>query len=258
MQDVHSGIANLWAMEEFLQIDRPLSICGASGHSNGNALFIGSDGVPLQKRYHAENPELRQKLVEYFLDTANLELTVASAMMTAKEIFFKDDPDITVNMRNVLLRMALGANRDPRLYDRTIAEMRLVGLKYGVDTNSFNLPPKRQTPGAPFRGPVTDASGRTTCLAVDGEQAGIATVADAVRLAASMLPASVPGKLDALLPRPGERPVPKPMPTAEREPSAELRVPHLFWGLKQHARRRGSSEHTGRPCGRYARPVVPG
>ena len=25
------------------------------------------------------------------------------------------------------------------------------------------------------------------------------------------------------------------MPTAEREPSAELRVPHLFWGLKPHA-----------------------
>jgi glycosyltransferase involved in cell wall biosynthesis len=235
VQDVHSGIANLWAMDEFLHIDRPLSICGASGHSNGNALFIGSDGVPLQKRYHAENPELRREMVEYFIDTANLELTVASALITAKKIFFKDDPDIAVNMRNVLLRMGLGANRDPGLHDQTIAEMRLVGQKYGVDTNSFNLPPKRQTPDVPFRGPVTDASGRTTCLAIDGEQAGIATVAEAVRLAASMLPASAPGQLDALLPRPGARPAPKPMPTVEREPSAELRVPHLFWGLKQHA-----------------------
>jgi hypothetical protein len=31
--DVHSGIANLWAMEQFLHIDRPLSICGASYQS---------------------------------------------------------------------------------------------------------------------------------------------------------------------------------------------------------------------------------
>ena len=197
VQDVHSGIANLWAMEEFLHVDRALSICGASGHSNGNALFIGSDGVPLQRRYHAENPALREKLVEYFLDSANLELTVASALVTAKEIFFKDDPEITVNMRNVLLRMGLGANRDPKLYDQTIAEMHEVGQKYGIDTGSFNLPPKRQTPDSPFRGPVNDASGRTTCLAVDGAQAGIANIADAVRVAASMLPTATPGRLDA-------------------------------------------------------------
>jgi O-methyltransferase len=234
VQDVHSGIANLWAMEEFLHIDRPLSICGASGHSNGNALFIGSDGVPLQKRYHAENPELRAKLIEYFLDTANLELTVASALVTAKEIFFKDDPDITVNMRNVLLRMGLGANRDPKLYDQTIAEMRQVGQRYGIDTSNFNLPPKRQAPEVAFHGPVTDAGGRTTCLAVDGALAGIANVADAVRLAASMLTAVTPAQLDGLLPKSGAPRAARVMPVPERTPSGALRVPHMFWGLKRH------------------------
>ena len=233
VQDVHSGIANLWAMEEFLHVDRPLSICGASGHSNGNALFIGSDGVPLQKRYHAENPALHEKLVEYFLDSANLELTVASALVTAKEIFFKDDPEITVNMRNVLLRMGLGANRDPKLYDQTIAEMHQVGRKYGIDTSSFDLPPKRQTPDAPFRGPVIDASGRATYLAVDGAQAGIENIADAVRVAASMLPSSTPTQLDALLPRSDTPLEPRQTTVSEPATATELRVPHLFRGLNK-------------------------
>ena len=187
-------------MEEFLHIDRPLSICGASGHSNGNALFIGSDGVPLQKRYHAENPEFRQKLAEYFLDSANLELTVASALITAKEIFFQDDPDIAVNMRDVLLRMGLAANRDPRLYDQTIAEMQQVAQNT-ASTPALQYSTEGQTSEAPFHGPVNDVNGRMSCLSVNGAQAGISNIADAVRVAASMLPSATPSQLDALLPR---------------------------------------------------------
>ena len=251
VQDVHSGIANLWAMEEFLHIDRPLSICGASGHSNGNALFIGSDGVPLQKRYHAENPELRAKLIEYFLDTANLELTVASALVTAKEIFFKDDPDITVNMRNVLLRMGLGANRDPRLYDQTIAEMRQVGQRYGIDTSNFNLPPKRQAPEVAFRGPVTDAGGRTTCLAVDGALAGIANVADAVRLAASMLTAVTPAQLDGLLPKSGAPRAARVDAGARADTIRRTARPAHVLGPEAPSRYRGCAEYVGRPYGRH-------
>jgi len=200
--DVHSGIANLWAMQQFLHLDRPLSICGASGHSNGNAHFVGGSGERLQQRFHAENPALHQNVEKYFLDTTNMELTVASALVTAKEVFFKDDPDVALNMRNVLLRMGLGANRDPALYHQTINEMRWVAQKYGIDTTGFNLPPQRQTAEKPFQGPVTDAGGRTTCVAVNGAQAGIATIADAVRLAASMLPSPTPAQLDALVPFP--------------------------------------------------------
>jgi glycosyltransferase involved in cell wall biosynthesis len=202
VQDVHSGIANLWAMEQFLHLDRPLSICGASGHSNGNALFIGSDGERLQKRYHAENPDLRQNLTTQFLDSANLELTVASALVTAKAIFFNDQPDIALNMHNILLRMGLGANRDPTLYEQTISEMQQVARKYDIDTSRFQLPPKRQTAENSFQGPVTDAAGRTTHVVVNGAQAGIATIADAVRLTAAMLPSAPAARLNALLPWP--------------------------------------------------------
>jgi glycosyltransferase involved in cell wall biosynthesis/pimeloyl-ACP methyl ester carboxylesterase len=202
VQDVHSGIADLWAMEQYLHIDRPLSMCGASGHSNGNALFVGSSGERLQRRYHAENPVLRQQIAEYFLDTANLELTVASALITAKRMFFQGDPGVVLNMRNILLRMALGANRDSTLYDHTLDEMRQVATRYGIDTSGFDIPPKRHGPEVPFQGPVTDASGRTTMLVVDGAAAGLATVADAVRLTAAMLALQTPAQLNALMPRP--------------------------------------------------------
>ena len=203
--DVHSGIANLWAMQQFLHIDRPLSICGASGHSHGNAQFVGSRGMQLQQRFDDENPVLRRKLAEYILDSTNLELTVAAALLMAKEIFFKDDPNVALNMRNVLLRMASGAYRDFASYDRTIAEMRQVARKYGIDPDTFNLPPKQQRQEAAFQGPMTDASGRTTCIAVNGVQAGIRTIADAVRLAASMVPSTTQAQLNDRVPRSAPR-----------------------------------------------------
>jgi glycosyltransferase involved in cell wall biosynthesis len=233
--DVHSGIANLWAMEQFLHIDRPLSICGASGHSNGNAHFVGSRGGPLQARFHAENPELHRVLGECFLDTTNMELTITSALMVAKEMFFKDDPGISLDMRSVLLRMGQGANRDPASYDRTIGEMHLVAQKYGIDTSGFE-PPKRLAPDVPFQGPVADQARRTTHLVVNGTQAGLATIADAVRLAASMLPSAIPAQLSAAVPRPAIQPyqpahVGTPTPPAAAL-VAGLRIPHLFWGMK--------------------------
>jgi glycosyltransferase involved in cell wall biosynthesis len=234
--DVHSGIANLWAMEQFLHIDRALSICGASGHSNGNAHFVGSSGGPLQARFHAENPALHQVLGECFLDTTNMELTIASALMVAKEMFFKDDPDISLNMRNVLLRMGRGANRDPTSYDRTISEMHLVAQKYAIDTSGFNLPPKRLAPDAPIQGPVADQAGRATHLVVNGTQAGLATIADAVRLAASMLPSATPAKLSAATPRAATQPHQRVHVRTSTPPAAALvaglRIPHLFWGMK--------------------------
>ncbi len=223
--DIHSGIANLWAMEEFLHIDRPLSICGASGHSNGNAHFIGGDGVPLQQRYQAENPEFRQKMAEYFLDTANLELGVATALITAKEIFFRDDPDIAVN-----LRAGLSANRDPSLYDKTIAEMQQVARKYGIDTSEFNIPPKRQTSEAPFQGPVTGVDGRMSCLLVNGAQAGMSNIADAVGVA-SMLPSATPAHLASLMPRSEPEWHAEPVATPEPVAAEGLRIPHIFWNL---------------------------
>jgi glycosyltransferase involved in cell wall biosynthesis/pimeloyl-ACP methyl ester carboxylesterase len=221
--DVHSGIANLWAMRQFLHIDRPLSICGASGHSNGNAHFVGGGGARLQQRFHAENPALHQTIAEYFLDTTNMELTIATALVIGKRVFFNDDPAISINMRNVLLRMGLSANRDPALYDHTIREMRQMGEKFGIDTGSFNLPPKRQAPDMPFQGPVIDSSGRTTCLAVNGAMAGIATIADAVRLAASMLPSRTAAQLNASLPWPESE---SPVPPGVAADLAEL-APHL-------------------------------
>ncbi len=211
--DVHSGIANLWAMEQFLHLDRPLSICGASGHSNGNAHFVGSSGKNFQQRFHAENPALHEDVEKYFLDTTNMELTVASALLTAKEIFFGHDPTIALNLRNLLLRMGLSANRDPSLYHQTIEEMHQVARKYGIDTGDFNLPVQRQAPEQPFQGPVIDAGGRTKCVVVNGAQAGIATIAGAVRLAASMLPSATPAQLSALLPWPApELPLLAPLP----------------------------------------------
>ncbi len=231
--DIHSGIANLWAMEEFLHIDRPLSICGASGHSNGNAHFIGSDGVPLQRRYHIENPEFLKQMVEYFLDTANLDLGVASALIRGKEIFFQDDPRIAVNMHNFLLRMGLGANRDPALYDKTIGEMQQVARKYGIDTSGFRLPPRRQTEESPLQGPVTDAANQTKYVVVNGAQAGLATIADAVRLATSMLPITTPAQLNARIVREEQerraKPVMQAMPESENVDG--LRIPHVFWGM---------------------------
>ncbi len=233
--DVHSGIANLWAMEQFLHIDRPLSICGASAHSNGNAHFVGSSGAQLQNRFHAENPTLHRKLAEYFLDNTNTELTVASALVGAKQLFFKDDPDITLNMRNLLLRMGLGANRDPSSYDQTISELQQVAQKYVVDISDFNIPPKRQTPDQTFQGPVTDASGRTTCLVVNGAQTGMTTIADAVRLTASMLPTPTPAQLDTLLPRPehDRHIAPIKLPLPEPATAEGLRIPHVFWGMSK-------------------------
>ena len=152
---------------------------------------------------------------------------MASALMVAKEMFFKDDPDISLDMHNVLLRMGLGANRDPASYDRTIGEMRLVARKYGIDPDGFNLPPQRTAPDVPMQGTVTDRHGRATCLVVNGAQAGLATIADAVRLAAAMLPAVTPAQLNASVPPPATCPATQP----EAACADGLRIPPVFRGI---------------------------
>ena len=199
--DVHSGIANLWAMEEFLHIDQALSICGASGHSNGNAHFIGSDGETAAETLHAENPELHQKLVEYFLDSDEHGADGGSALVTAKEIFFKDEPGDHAQHAQCPVTDGAGRQSGPEALRPDHRRDAAGGTEIRHRHQQLQSPTEKADVDVPFHGPVTDASGRTTCLAVDGAQAGIANIADAVRVAASILPSPTPAQLDAVLPR---------------------------------------------------------
>jgi glycosyltransferase involved in cell wall biosynthesis len=191
--DSFSGIVNAYFSDQYLYSQRSLSITGTSGHSNGaSQLFPALSDDPDWKK---ANSNLMKTYHEYIsLDISapipvTPETAVADVQLQAKDIFFPDDDEISLNIKAYIKTITDSINRDTSIYE--VMKDYIIGLahKYDIDISTITIPEKaKEFYGQKFQGIAFDAQGRPGHLRVNCEQAGIFNVADAAKLAQSILP----------------------------------------------------------------------
>ncbi len=186
--DVFSGIANTWAVDRAVRVDRPLSVTGTSRHSIGiSGTFRSFRGAGSAIDEFAREAPFAGWTAPELGEMTTLAAGIANEQLLARRILFPDDPRLVVRMEAVLARMAANINMDPASYDDTLADMRALAGKHGIDLSTIPVPPRAPAPRASIPGPLRDESGHVEKIIVDGDRARIANIADAVRLVDAMM-----------------------------------------------------------------------
>ena len=187
--DNYTGIANAYLGRNIGKFERGLSIGGNSGASTGCAYFFRSKGAQRRKDYHVEERKTIAEIIHpALIPSVNLEVNWADIQLRAKEVLFPEDDRFTVPMAKMLTAMAANINRDPDSYDETLAELRQLEAKYGVDPASVPVPPRACGEKPKLQGLIQSAPGGPQTLAVNCMEAGVHEVASAARLASALLP----------------------------------------------------------------------
>jgi glycosyltransferase involved in cell wall biosynthesis len=192
--DAFSGIANAYFSDSYLYSYRALSITGTSGHSNGAAhLFPNLNDRSSKAKLSLEDKDLANEYHSDILPQQSLEVpvtpetAVADVQLKAKDIFFLDDPYLSLDINAYLYSLVASINRDSSIYEDLKTYIELLALKYDI---VLPLIPKKVPTqiGHPFQGIVTNANGNPEHLRVNCAQAGIFNVADAAKLALAITP----------------------------------------------------------------------
>lgn len=187
--DVWTGIVNCLAATQVGKFERGLSLSGNSGPSTGCAYFFRSKGAERRGDFFKEEGKSVEQLTHpALIPSVNLEILVADQQLRAKELFFPDDPRMTVKIPSVVATMIVNINRDPGSYDDTLADIHALASKHGIDLRTCRIPPKGTVPTEPTQGPVFGADQKLFQLAVNCAEAGVRDVHTAARLTAAMLP----------------------------------------------------------------------
>ncbi len=198
--DVHSGIVNLWLTENFVQCKRALSVRGISGHSIGTSHVFRSKSTKQSGGFSSENQGAQKKIHHPLLfPSDNINITIANAALMAKETLFPNEQRFNVDIGQVITAMARNINRDPGSYDTTLQEMRQLAERHGIDLGAIQIPPKMETEVEMVggHGPSWGGDGQVMTLAINGDDLGLQTIADAVK--------TVMAIQRPLMPRPGKK-----------------------------------------------------
>ncbi len=193
--DVYSGIVNAYFSDRYLYSFRALSITGTSGHSNGaSSLFPGLNDKPLQDYMAEEKKSILSNCHPGILASESIstpvtpETVVAGVQFTTKELFFPDDLHLVVNISNFLRQFAANINRDNTVYQSNRDYIEALANKYNLSLESLNIPDAYLGEFQHFQGFTQTAQGQIDGIRVNCEQAGVFNVADAAKLARSILP----------------------------------------------------------------------
>lgn len=188
--DVVSGVLNLHLTETYVYCNRALSIRGNSGKSNGTAWWARSLGGPQrQERMRQENLSLEKLTHEALVPSPNLAIIIASEKLKCRELYFRDDEKLVVNLPAVVAEMIANLNSDVDAYDDNLADLRALAEKIGVTIDPAKIPPRAQARRrAGSSGPIVGQDGTVQGVAVDCNLAGVFTIDAAARLAEAMLP----------------------------------------------------------------------
>jgi glycosyltransferase involved in cell wall biosynthesis len=191
--DAFSGIVNAHFSESHLYLYRALSITGTSGHSNGaahlfpslnksdsNSKMLQEDNIIIQKCHPDIVPFEKTKIL------LTVETAVADVQLKAKDILFPEDNYLSLNISSYLQSLSQNINRDPNTYEGVKEYIQGLAFRY---TLNVSIPDKEEVRvGQPFQGIATDSFGRSSHLRINCAQIGIFNVADAAKLALSVLP----------------------------------------------------------------------
>jgi hypothetical protein len=187
--DVVSGVLNLLQTERILYSQRPLSIRGNSGKSNGTAQWARSLGDKQRETYFREERAHLQEIIHASLvPSPNLNILIASIKLQCKELFFPHRSDLNVNMQNLVYSILNTLNTDPDAYDDNLSEALALAKKHGVEVISASIPAKGVAVRKKYSGPINDSTDDTKSMVVNCDLAGVQDVNAAARLADAMLP----------------------------------------------------------------------
>ncbi len=187
--DNSSGVANAYFARNVGKFERGLSIGGNSAASTGCAYFFRSKGERRQKEYEEETGStVASQIHPSLIPSINLEVNWADTQLRARELLFPDDARYQVPMDKVVRVMAANINRDPDSYEATLAEVRQLAAKHGIDPASVPIPARAFGEKPRLQGLLQSAPGAPQTLAVNCVEAGVHEVASAARLASALLP----------------------------------------------------------------------
>ncbi len=184
LPDVHSAVVNLHLTRTFVRLNRPLSVRGSSGNSIGAAFFhdVSASGP----RAEFERATAAAGWDPLLPPSTTLELVIANALLGAKALLFPGADGPSLDLGGVAAQVMQGLARGPDAYDRGLADLERLAAQHGLALDPGRLPPRPAT-GAVARGGLQRGADGAPKLVVNGDHAGIRTIADAVRIARAVL-----------------------------------------------------------------------
>lgn len=176
--DVTSGIVNAACSQQFILINRPLSIAGLSGHSTGHNVTLSPPGwIPAEKvKATLGNINLDSRLVT---TNNNLEMMLASDALLVRDMLFPDDEQIKMDFRRLAQSVASAINDRPGFYQETRRAVEALAVKHGFPISDITFP-GRVDYVPPLIPGETPRGKQRTLHTIDCQAAGIHHVGDAV------------------------------------------------------------------------------
>ncbi len=188
--DVVSGVLLLSLTERFVHSDRPLTVRGNSGRSQGTSYWCRHLGA--QRREESQRDEgtpLDRLIHPSLIPSPNLQILLASCRLWCQDLLFPGVADLKVDLGSVVDTLVHSLNLEPEAYEENLADARALAAKLGRSLDPSAIPPRQSVSRQPVSGPCLDENGRLTSLAVNGSLAGLRNVQDAARLAEALVPA---------------------------------------------------------------------
>lgn len=184
LPDVTSGIINAVETESFVKSSRPLSIAGISGHSYGHKL--SREGTPLsQNEFEQHFPDLVDRADPR--TSSDLVWLISIEMALLEEQVLRDRSPIHFDRARLAWAMAATINESPSRYEHTKTLIQDLMKEFEIGDDELEIPPRLPQPPAPPDGARLIKPGHVYFV-FDGNRVGLRTVADAVELAAQLVP----------------------------------------------------------------------
>jgi glycosyltransferase involved in cell wall biosynthesis len=187
--DIFSGIVNAYFGEIYLYSFRGLSLAGLSKYSGGTTTGYQSiNQKPLEDFIQDEKLDVtKEDIHPLLIPSKNQEISVANVQLKTKQLFFPEDREIQLNIKNLLQLVASRINRDPDSYDIVYKDIQLLAGKHNILLDEIKIPEKLSGEIKPYQG-LSFTSNQLSLLVFNCEQIGIFNVADAAKLAQGILP----------------------------------------------------------------------
>ena len=187
--DVFSGVVNLATDNgTWVHANRPLTVRGNSGKSNGTAQFARSLGEKQREQYFNEEKIKLEKMIHKDLvPSPNLEIIIANCKIRCKELLFPNDKELNVNIVSVITKMINALNNEPEAYNENLSDIMQLAEKHNHVIDKQNIPKRQPAIRIPFSGPIVN-NNETTGVVVNGDLAGISDIYSASRLADALMP----------------------------------------------------------------------
>jgi glycosyltransferase involved in cell wall biosynthesis len=187
--DVYSGIVNAYFSDSYLYSFRPLSITGVSGHSTGISSSFPHISDKASSEYSHEIKSRGYSLENHpalMTNNRSIFFQVTDTFLKTKDLFFKDDNDIQVDMKNFLIFLSGCFGYNAETFEEETSLIKELTEKYNIPSSEIPLPQKKSGSFIRYRG-IDFRDGSPVGINIDCELLGINTIAEATQLAYSML-----------------------------------------------------------------------